>query len=268
MTRSVTAAPRRGQVRVTQARVVLSEWTKLRSLRSTRYVLATSAVMIIAVGIIGAAGTVKQWPHMSAADRAAVDPVAISLNGVFLAQLAAGVLGVLAITGEYSTGMIRSSLAAVPRRLPVLWAKAAVFAAVTLASSFAAVMVSFLGAQALLAADHAQTSLAHPGVARAVTGAALYLTVVSLLGLGLGALLRNTAGGIAVLVAILLILPLLGHALPRAWVPYLPSTAGEAILSPAWQPGFLPPWTGFAVFCAYAAAILAAAAVLFVRRDA
>ncbi len=270
MTGSAAAAavPRGGRVRLTQARVALSEWTKLRSLRSTRYVLAASALMITAVGILGAASTVKQWPHMSAADQAAVDPVVLSLNGVFLAQLAAGVLGVVAISGEYSTGMIRSSLAAVPRRLPVLWAKAAVFAAATFVSSLAAVMISFLGVQVLLATDHAQTSLAHPGVARAVTGAALYLTVVSLLGLGLGALLRNTAGGIAALVTILLILPLVAHILPRAWIPYLPGNAGEAILSPTRQPGFLPPWTGFAVFCAYAAVTLAAAAVLLVRRDA
>lgn len=255
-------------VRVTQLRVTMSEFTKLRSLRSTRYVLAVTALLIIAIGVIGAASAVHQWPHMSAADRATVDPVATSLNGVFLGQLAAGVLGVLAISGEYSTAMIRSSLVAVPRRLPVLWAKAGVFAAVVFASSLVAVAVSFAATQALLATDHVQASLAQPGVVRALVGAALYLTVVSLLGLGVGALLRNTASGIAVLVAILLVLPLIAHVLPPSWVPYLPSTAGEAILSPTRMAGFLPPWTGFGVFCAYAAVALGAAAVLFVRRDA
>lgn len=255
-------------VRLSQFGVAVSEFTKLRSLRSTRFVLAATALLIIAIGVIGAAGTVHQWPNMSAADRAAVDPVATSLNGVFLGQLTAGVLGVLAISGEYSTGMIRSSLVAVPRRLPVLWAKAGVFAAVTFAVTLIAVAISFAGAQALLATDHAQTSLTQPGVARALLGAPLYLTVVSLLGLGLGALLRNTAGGIAALVGILLILPLIAHILPESWVAYLPSTAGEAILSPTRLPGFLPPWIGFGVFCAYAAVALGAAAVLLVRRDA
>jgi ABC-2 type transport system permease protein len=267
VTQSLAAAPR-PRIRVTQARAVLSEWTKLRSLRSTRYVLAATAAAVIVIGVVGAWSTVKQWPHMNAGSRAAVDPLGLSLNGVFLAQLTAGVLGVLAISGEYSTGMIRSSLTAVPRRLPVLWAKAGVFAAATFASSLAAVVISFFSTQALLAADHAQTSLGQPGVARTVFGAALYLTVVALLGLGLGALLRNTAAGIAALVSILIILPLIGHALPRRWVPYLPGNAGQAILSAVPQPGFLPPWTGFAVFCGYAAAVLAAAAVLLVRRDA
>jgi ABC-2 type transport system permease protein len=255
-------------VKVTQPRVVLSEWTKLRSVRSSVGVLAAGQVFVLAIGIIGAAGTVKQWPRLSAADRAGFDPTVTSLNGVYLAQLAIGVLGVLAITGEYSTGMIRSSLAAVPRRLPVLWAKGLVFALTTLLSSLLAVMVTFFVAQAVLAGDHLQTSLDRPGVARAVVGEALYLTVVSLLGLGLGGVLRNTAAGIAALVAVLLVVPLLGHALPRAWIAYLPSNAGAAILSPAPQPGFLSPWTGLAVFCGYAVLALAAAAIVLVRRDA
>src|SRR6476660_7344573 len=119
--------------KVTQARVVLSEWTKLRSLRSTGFSLLAAVVFILGIAVLVPSVIVAHWPPPDARGAAGFDPTWRSLAGIFLAQLAVGVLGVLFITGEYATGMIRATLAAVPARLPVLWGKAAVFAAVTLA---------------------------------------------------------------------------------------------------------------------------------------
>jgi ABC-2 type transport system permease protein len=259
------------RLRVTQARVILSEWTKLRSLRSTRWSLLVATVLTIGFPILAAAVISAHWGHRSASDRAHFNPLDVSLIGSQIAQLAIGVLGVLVITGEYSTGMIRASFTAVPRRLPVLWAKTLVFALVTFVLMLPAVLIAFFISQSILARHHAQTSFSDPHVARAVIGAALYLTVISVLSLGLGTILRNTAGGIATFAAILFVIPPLMNVLPQSWnnaaSRYLPSNAGRAILSVTKDSGSLAPWTGFGLFCAYAAVALALAAILLVRRD-
>lgn len=258
--------------RVTPARVVLSEWTKLRSLRSTVFSLLAAVVFIVGLSILVPSVTVAHWPPRNPAEAAAFDPTTRSLSGIFLAQLAIGVLGVLLITGEYATGMIRATLAAVPSRLPVLWAKTVVFATVTLVLNVPAVLGAFLIGQSILTAKHLQTGLGDAGVLRAVLGSALYLTVVGLLGLGLGALLRNTAGGISALFGVLFVLPLIVRFLPTSWAgpidKYLPNTVGEAITQVHPDPGALGPWTGFGLFCGYTAFILALAAVGLRRRDA
>jgi ABC-type transport system involved in multi-copper enzyme maturation permease subunit len=209
---------------------------------------------------------------MSVAERARRNPLDIALAGVNVSQLAIGVLGVLVITAEYSTGMIRASFSAVPRRLPVLWAKAAVFAAVALVLMVPSVVAAFFASQAILSRhDILQISFTHPGVARAVVGGAIYVTVVGVFALALGAIVRNTAGGIASFVAILFVIPPLMNVLPSSWndaiSPYLPSNAGRAIFSLGADPHALGPWTGLALFCGYTAVALAAAAVLLVRRD-
>ncbi len=134
-------------------------------------------------------------------------PLRASLVGVNFAQLAVGVLGVLVISAEYSTGMIRASLSAVPKRLPVLWAKTGVFAVVVLLLALPAVFIAFFAGQAILAGQHINTSISHPGVLRALIGAALYLMVMGVFGLGLGAILRSTAGGISALAGIVFVLP-------------------------------------------------------------
>ena len=216
--------------------------------------------------------TVAHWPPHNPREAAGFDPTSRSLAGIFLAQLAIGVLGVLLITGEYATGMIRATLAAVPSRLPVLWAKAAVFAAVTLVLTVPSVLGAFLIGQSILGAKHLQAGLGDPGVLRAVLGAALYLTVVGLLGLGLGALLRNTAGGISALFGVLFVLPIIVRFLPASWADpidkYLPSTVGEGITHVHADPAALAPWAGSALFCGYAAVILGLAAIRLRRRDA
>jgi ABC-type transport system involved in multi-copper enzyme maturation permease subunit len=258
--------------KVTPARVVLSEWTKLRSLRSTIFSMLAAIVFVIGLAILVPSVTVAHWPPHNPREAAGFDPTSRSLAGIFLAQLAIGVLGVLLITGEYATGMIRATLAAVPSRLPVLWAKAVVFATVTLVVTVPSVLAAFLIGQSILKGKDLQTGLGDPGVLRAVLGAALYVTVVGLLGLGLGALLRNTAGAISALFGILFVLPIIVRFLPTSWSDpidkYLPSTVGEAITHVHADPAGLSPWTGFGLFCAYAAAVLLLAAVGLRRRDA
>ena len=169
---------------------------------------------------------------MPAAERADFNALEAGMMGLNFAQLAIGVLGVLFISAEYSTGMIRSSFCAVPRRLPVLWAKAGVFAAVTLVLMVPAVLVAFFVSQSILSGQHIQIAFSHAGVARAVIGAGLYVTVLGVFALGLGAIIRNTAGGIATFAGILFVLPGLMHVLPRNWSdaisPYLPEQRRSA----------------------------------------
>jgi hypothetical protein len=256
---------------VTQARVALSEWTKLRSLRSTRWALFVTLLLTIGIGILACTVFAARWPHLSPSDRQHFHPLRISLAGINLAQLSIGVLGVLVISGEYTTGMIRSTFAAVPKRLPVLWAKAGVFAAVTFAVSLPAVLIVFFAGQSILSSRHIQIAFSHPGVARAVIGAALFLTVMGIFGLGIGAIVRHTAGGIVTLVAILFVLPPILGLLPSSWSnainPYLPSSAADTLWTITPEAHTLAPWAGFALFCGYAAAALAIAAVLITRRD-
>lgn len=268
-TASVPAAALPGysaRQRVTQVRVLRSEWTKLRSLRSTVWSLVAAVALIVGVG--AAVASVRRSP----ADLTDFDPTAISLTGVYLAQLAIGVLGVLLVTGEYATGMIRSSFTAVPRRLPVLWAKAAVFALTTLQLCLPAATAAFLLGQALLSPEHLGTTLGRPGVARAVLGGALYLTAVGLLGLGLGAVLRNTAGAVSALFGLLFVLPIVLGFLPGHWSEqvnkYLPMAAGTAITNVRLDPTALGPWSGLGLCFLYAAAALGLAAWQLHRRDA
>jgi ABC-2 type transport system permease protein len=257
--------------RVSQARVVRSEWTKLRSLPSTAWSLLTSVVLIVGFGAVYALVRVTRPPR-GPASVSAFDPTAVSLTGVQLAQLAIGVLGVLLITGEYSTGMIRSSLTAVPGRLPVLWGKAIVYALTTLTLCLPATFGAFLVGQSILSAEHLDTTLGQPGVVRAVLGSALYLTAVGLLGLGLGALLRNTAAAISSLFGLLFALQILVSFLPETWSDeiyrYLPTPAGAAVTTVRPDPTLLAPWTGLGVFCLYAAVVLGLAAWQLRRRDA
>ena len=271
-TAAQAAPPAAPRGKVTQARVLHSEWIKLRTLRSTFYTLFAAMLALVGFGALFCAVTANRWTHMDAHEKATFDPALTSLRGYFLAQLAIGVLGVLLITGEYATGMIRATLAAVPRRLPVLWAKAALYAGVTWVLMTVGALIAFLAGQAALSSKNLDTTLSSPGVTRMVLGTGLYLTVVGLLGVAIGALIRNTAGGIATVFALLLVLPALTEALPSSWYnnisPYLPSNAGQALISLHREAHTLAPWTGFGVFCLYALAALAGAAVMLKRRDA
>jgi ABC-2 type transport system permease protein len=270
---TTTPAPATGTAprgRVTPARVVRAEWVKLLSLRSSWIALAAAVVAVIGIGTLVCYVTATHWSHLRPQEAANFDAVGRSLGGVELAQLVIGVLGALVVTGEYATGMIRSSVMAVPRRLPVLAAKAVVFASVTFVLMLVSAFVAFLAGQAALGSHG--TTLGAPHAVRAVVGVALYLTVVALFAVGLGFLLRNTAGAIATLFGLLLVLPGLGRLLPDTWqphvLPYLPSNAGGSVFAVQPEAGMLGVWTGFAVFCAWAAAALVLGALVLKRRDA
>ena len=270
---SVAASPLDGlNVKVTQARVVVSEWTKLRTLRSTLWSLLAAIVLTVGLPCLFAALTSSHWGHMSPQEQHDRHPLDIALAGVNLSQLAIGVLGVLVITGEYSTGMIRATMSAVPKRLPVLWAKAGVYGIVAFLIMLPPVLAAFFASQAIVSAHRPlRISFSDPGVARTVIGGAVYLAILGIFTLGIGAIVRNTAGGIATFAGIMFVIPPLLNVLPTSWndaiSPYLPDAAGRSIFSLTHGAHSLAPWPGFALFCGYAAAAVAIAAVLLVRRD-
>ena len=268
-----SARPADPVLKVTQARVLVSEFTKFRTVRSTVWTLLVSVVLIIGISALFSAVTASQYHTFDAADRATFNPVSISLSGMMFAVVAFGVLGVLMISGEYSTGMIRSSLTAVPRRLPVLWGKLAVFAGVIFSISLVASFICFFLGQALLDSHHLGVSIAAPGALRSIIGAALYGTVAGMIGVALGALFRNTAAGIATFAGVFFVIPPLTGLLPASisdhLSQYLPSYAGDAVWGGARSvTNALSPWTGFAVLCGYAVVVIAAAALRLRRVDA
>jgi ABC-2 type transport system permease protein len=250
--------------------VLRSEARKLGTVRSTLWAL----LAVIAFNVVTAALLGALLPgHLNATQKATIDSVRVSLGGLHLSQIAVGLLGVLAVTSEYGSGMIRATLAAVPQRCLLLTAKALVLAATAAVTGIVACLAAYLVFQAFLpAGDAMRTTLAGPGALRAVTGAGLYLTVLALLGFGLGAVFRSSAGAVAVLFGLLFVPTLLTALLPSSWQdtlgPYLPMNAGDAVYTVRPEAHMLQPWAGFGVFCLYAAAALAAAFVLIGRRDA
>jgi hypothetical protein len=270
---AVVSIPRLAdQGRVTQLRVVLSEWTKFVTLRSTRWSLGVGVLLTIAFPLLFATVTATHWSRMSFHERADRHPLDIALAGVNVAQLAIAVLGVLVITGEYSTGMIRATFIAVPKRLPVLWAKLAVYAAVSFALILPSVLVAFFASQAILNGHHIlQIPFSSPGVARSVVGGAVYVMLVGIFALGIGSIIRNTAGGIATFAGIFFVLPPLMNVLPTSWnnaiSKYLPSEAGRQLFSLTQGAHSLSPLWGGLLMVGYCAAAVAVAAVLLVRRD-
>jgi len=252
-----------------------SEFTKIRSVRSTYWTLL--ALLVVSIGISAAvtAGTAANWSHASPADRATFDPTQASVAGLFyLGQLVIVVLGAMTLTAEYSTGMIRTSLTAMPRRLTVYAAKMVVFAVVALVVTLIAAFIAFFLGQALLSSTHDTAALSQPGVLRAVIGGALYVTMCGLFAFAAGAILRHTAAVISTVVGLLFVIPILAHLLPHTWYQdlerWLPSSAGQAIsttVGPA-DPHLFSAWGEFAVFAVYTAILLIVGAVVFKRRDA
>jgi ABC-type transport system involved in multi-copper enzyme maturation permease subunit len=203
------------------------------------------------------------------------DPIAYGLSGFFQAQLGAAVLGALAITSEYTTGSIRTTLTATPQRLTVLSAKTIVVAVTATAVGIASAFVAFFVAAQVFAGRGISVELTDPGALRAVVGAGMYLAVLAVLSLALGVMLRSSVGTIAVVVVVMLVLPGIVTAFPAGWqdtvVPYLPAEAGQAIIGHTrFAPigsRLLAPWTGFAILCVYTLVALAAAAITLARRD-
>jgi ABC-2 type transport system permease protein len=246
-----------------------SEFTKIRSVRSTYWTLLGMIVVSIGFGILAsyAATRNNQGPGF--------DPTAQSLGGLYISQLIIAALGVLVITSEYSTRMIGTTLTALPRRGTVIAAKMIVFAVVAFVSSLIICFASFWAGQAIMSSHHIGTTLSQPGVLRAVIGGALFLTACGLLAFGIGLLLRHTAGAISTVVALLFVVSILIHLLPDTWQvhvdKWMPAIAGSQIWSVVPSAGRFPnfaPWTGFAVLCGYAAIAIAAGVILFRRRNA
>lgn len=272
---AATAAPRVNRV-TSFGYLLLSEWTKIRTVRSTIWTLIVFVVVSVGLTALFALVIVATWTGKGSASRHASvisDPVSTLLGtGVSLGQLAVCVLGVLVMTTEYSTGVIRASLLAVARRLPMLAAKATVFAALILVVGEVVTFGSFFVGAAILR-SHVTVTLGDPGVARAVIGTGLVLAVLGVFALAIGTLVRHTAGAIATVIGVVLVLPILSGLLPGNWGAhvnaYLPEQAGGLIVQAHRHQGdLLSAWQGFGVFCIWTAILLALAAYLLRRRDA
>ncbi|MFD7288646.1 ABC transporter permease [Streptomyces sp. NPDC059863] len=257
--------------RVTGPRVLRAEWAKLWSLRSTWITLGLSMVLLIALGAIFAS-TYSPGADARGPGPEAADAVAVALGGLDFAQLAIGVLGVLIMAGEYSTGTIRSTLAAVPTRLPVLWSKVVGFGGTAFLTAGVTVFVSFFVSGRMLDGTDIALGVSSPGVVRALLGAGAYLALVGVLGVALGTLIRSVAGGIGLLVTTLMLLPLLTRLLPAALrddiTPYLPSSAGGSMFALHPASDALGPGAGLAVLVGWVVLALAGAAWRLTRSDA
>ena len=259
-------------------RLLASEWTKIRSVRSTVWTLIAFVAVTVGFEVLLTSLISASWNsgpnHVTRDATISADPVNFIMGaGINLGQLTICVLGVLLITTEYGTGVIRASLLAVPRRWPMLTAKIVVFAVLMLVVSEIVVFSIFFIGSAIMH-SHAPVSFGDPGVSRAVVGAGLYLTVLGLFALGIGGLIRHTAGAVSTVIGVVLVLPILAGLLPGSWGEhinaYLPEQAGSLIATHAESKAahLLTPWEGFGVLCLWTALMLAGAFYLLHRRDA
>ncbi|HZB30554.1 MAG TPA: ABC transporter permease [Streptosporangiaceae bacterium] len=254
----------------TAADVLAAEWIKLRSVRSTLWTVLVTTGLTIAAGVLTAKNVVTHWAALSPADREDFDPLAAVLSGLFVTQVGFGLLGVLAIGSEYATGQIRTTFMAVPRRVRVLAAKAVAAGMAAFVVGEAAALGAFAAARPILADRRLDVGIGDPGVPRALLGAGAFLGLVALVGLGLTAIIRHTAGGIAVLFGLVFVAPWVVPALPAPWdarvEPYLLTSLGQQMY--ALEPGALSPGAAAGWCAAYAAVALGLATVLISRRDA
>jgi len=269
------ASPSNADVRLTFPRIVKSEWIKFRTLRSTVWTLAITLLVMVGIATAFSALLASQGTETGAPSSLSVFSIAANM-----ASLAVVVLGVLVITGEYSTGMIRSTLAAVPRRLPALWAKGVVLAVSIFVVSTVAVGISLGVMRLFLGAKGLAPDVSDGETMRILWGTSLYLTAIALLAFAIGALLRHSAGALATVLGLLLVIESL-FQIPwkplQLISPFLPGTAGSKILMPQEQitamsqgavGAVLGPWQGYAVLLAWVVILLSAASVLLRRRNA
>ena len=253
-----------------------SEFTKIRSVRSTYWTLLMLFAVSVGIGAAISALSAASWSNTPPTDRTPLDATQLSLAALLiLSQLVIVVLGALVLTAEYSTGMIRTSLIAMPRRIVLYAAKAAAFAAVALVVSLVTAFIAFFLGQSLLASTHQSATLAGHDVLRAVIGSALYITLCGLLAFAAAAIIRNTAATITAMIGLLFVLPVLVNLLPwgNHLVRWLPSSAARAISATVWNSGpqnshLFSPWGQFAVFAVYTAVLLVVGGILFRKRDA
>ena len=273
-----------------------AEWTKLRSVRSTWICIAIIVVASLGLSALVTNLEAGRWTTLSLGERARFDPVRFSQSGVFISQFVVGVLGAMVVTAEYSTGLIRTTLTAVPHRFNVLIAKKAVLAMLLLVVGEISAFASFFLGQAILLGHGGKAlstnasiisqvtahnipvvSITSPGVLRAVVLSGLYLVILSVLALGIGFIVRSTAGAISLFVGVLLVIPLIINILPssisNSIEPYLPSNLGLAmVVTTTRQTDFagtlLGPWWAFLTLVIYAIVVVGIGAWLFQKRDA
>lgn len=278
-TPATTSAGRAARPGVTFGRLVVAEWIKFRSLRSTWWTLALAVLGMVGISLIFSIGVRSN--AVTAEDEGSMLGVLVIVFGYSAAQLALAVLGALSITGEYSTGMIRSTLTAAPRRLPALWAKLLVLTVVTVVVSVVGLALSYLVTLPLLSGTGVSLDFGDSETVRAIAGVPLYLTAITLLAFAIGAIMRHSAGAITTTLGIMLVLPMVFSILGVffSWAArvaaYLPTTAGEQIMSFGGMSGggmvsdvSLAPWAGIGLLGGYVVVLLAVAAVLMRRRDA
>jgi ABC-2 type transport system permease protein len=252
--------------------VLRSEWTKLRSVRSTFWALTVTVVLGVGLGSVISAATAHGYAKMSVSGKLSWDPTAISLDGIGIATLAIAVLGVLCMSSEYSSGMIRTSLIAVPKRGRVLAAKSLVFAAVTFVVGEVTSFTAFFVGQALISGHApprgARRSRGSPGGGGSGAGPDRPGGAQR----RRGALLRYPAAAIACMIAVLFVLPAIAQALPESWrnpvTEFWPTLAGGQLTSVHHSAHTLQPWPGFGVMCLFVAIVYAIAWTLLDRRDA
>ena len=257
------------QVTIGFANLAHSEWTKLRSVRSTYWAALGAFIAAIGVAVIICA-RMASLINDGTESADSFDPTTFSLNGLYLAQVAIGALGVLVISSEYGTGMIRATLVAVPQRLAVLASKGVVFGVATFVLGEVMSFAAFGLGQALLSKAHAGVTLTDPTVLRAVIGGGLYLAVIGELGFALGALIRHTAGALSAFFGILFATSVLIDILPASWhnaINYMPANAGSQIFAVQQTATALSPWAGIGLLSLYTAVALGLSAILMIRRD-
>jgi hypothetical protein len=267
-TGTVQTTPVTTSLRATVANAMVSEWTKIRSLRSTLYTLTATVVLVVGLSaLMSYEGAVNYSPLSGP-----WDPTSTSLASLIAGQLTIAVLGVLVMTGEFSTGMIRTTLAAVPRRGRLLFAKAAVFSAVTVLVGEAVSWAAFFVGQMMISGHMPTAQLSDPNVVRAVFGGGLYLALVGLMAVAIGTLVRHTAGAITTVIGILFVLPGVLQALPASWrnpvEEYWPTKAGAQITAVMREPHALTAWWGFGELALFVAVLFAFAYFALQRRDA
>lgn len=251
--------------------VIHSEWIKFRTVRSSITGVVLTLILTIGLGALITSTIRSNWASRPELRRAVFDPVSTSLAGTLFAQFAVGVIGVLFISAEYSTGSIRTSLAAVPKRLRLVAAKSIVLAFVIVIVAEVACFITFSIGQSIYSGVVPTASLSNASVFRSVLFAGLYLTMLSLIGLGLGLILKQSAASISVFTSLLLILPIITLLLPQSWQNNIdrfePSQLGQAMMSPSPAAFTFGAWTALAILALYSAGIVALGSALLVRRD-
>ncbi|PPK64806.1 ABC transporter permease subunit [Actinokineospora auranticolor] len=252
--------------------LVAAEWTKLRSVRSTPLILAVATVATIAIAVLQARSTISAWDSWTARARAEFDPVFTTFTGFQLAQMAFALLGILAVTAEYSTGTIRSTFAAVPRRGRVLTAKLLVLGTVALVTGLALAFTAFFAAQSVLAGKHLDVTLDTPNVLRALLGQGFYLCTAAILGAAIGTLLRHTAGATTLTTGLMFLSTTVFKAISpdgsTALIHWSPAAAAEGLTWTTFHdPDWPPPGSALIVCLTYLAVGITAATWRLTRRD-